>query len=119
MAEDEHSEAPPCVQKMVASGVESGARNLATFQFGVYAKKAFPSTWKAKLEDFAVKVCSPSMGKGDINKTQRSIAGRDYKYKCSDEPCKSLCDSKKCIDCLLYTSPSPRDGLLSRMPSSA
>ena len=24
-----------------------------------------------------------------------------------------------CIGCLLYTSPSPRDGLLSRMPSSA
>ena len=24
-----------------------------------------------------------------------------------------------CEDCLLYTSPSPRDGLLSRMPSSA
>ena len=24
-----------------------------------------------------------------------------------------------CGDCLLYTSPSPRDGLLSRMPSSA
>ena len=29
------------------------------------------------------------------------------------EPC------KWCYDCLLYTSPSPRDGLLSRMPSSA
>ena len=26
---------------------------------------------------------------------------------------------KLCILCLLYTSPSPRDGLLSRMPSSA
>ena len=26
---------------------------------------------------------------------------------------------KRAIDCLLYTSPSPRDGLLSRMPSSA
>ena len=26
---------------------------------------------------------------------------------------------KESIDCLLYTSPSPRDGLLSRMPSSA
>ena len=25
----------------------------------------------------------------------------------------------QCMDCLLYTSPSPRDGLLSRMPSSA
>ena len=29
----------------------------------------------------------------------------------------SLCDQLE--DCLLYTSPSPRDGLLSRMPSSA
>ena len=26
---------------------------------------------------------------------------------------------QQCEDCLLYTSPSPRDGLLSRMPSSA
>ena len=26
---------------------------------------------------------------------------------------------EKCLNCLLYTSPSPRDGLLSRMPSSA
>ena len=28
-------------------------------------------------------------------------------------------ESNEFIDCLLYTSPSPRDGLLSRMPSSA
>ena len=28
-------------------------------------------------------------------------------------------DGKLTKDCLLYTSPSPRDGLLSRMPSSA
>ena len=28
-------------------------------------------------------------------------------------------DGVKISDCLLYTSPSPRDGLLSRMPSSA
>ena len=27
--------------------------------------------------------------------------------------------SSQVINCLLYTSPSPRDGLLSRMPSSA
>ena len=30
-----------------------------------------------------------------------------------------LSPSKKDDICLLYTSPSPRDGLLSRMPSSA
>ena len=31
----------------------------------------------------------------------------------------SLSDMHGAITCLLYTSPSPRDGLLSRMPSSA
>ena len=30
-----------------------------------------------------------------------------------------LIDVGQCNNCLLYTSPSPRDGLLSRMPSSA
>ena len=29
------------------------------------------------------------------------------------------CIGDKCDICLLYTSPSPRDGLLARMPSSA
>ena len=31
----------------------------------------------------------------------------------------SLWDEDYANSCLLYTSPSPRDGLLSRMPSSA
>ena len=31
----------------------------------------------------------------------------------------TLDEYRKHLDCLLYTSPSPRDGLLSRMPSSA
>ena len=30
-----------------------------------------------------------------------------------------FCVEVKFYNCLLYTSPSPRDGLLSRMPSSA
>ena len=35
------------------------------------------------------------------------------------ENLKSDFDLKTVLTCLLYTSPSPRDGLLSRMPSSA
>ena len=31
----------------------------------------------------------------------------------------SITENGKALTCLLYTSPSPRDGLLSRMPSSA
>ena len=39
----------------------------------------------------------------------------DGKYEVDD----ARCNDGKTYDCLLYTSPSPRDGLLSRMPSSA
>ena len=44
-------------------------------------------------------------------------------YTILDIKCKNapgvLYKITKIITCLLYTSPSPRDGLLSRMPSSA
>ena len=37
-----------------------------------------------------------------------------------EDPSKTVCSTNSpCCSCLLYTSPSPRDGLLSRMPSSA
>ena len=42
----------------------------------------------------------------------RTIKGRLWKYF-------TLHNTQRWWDCLLYTSPSPRDGLLSRMPSSA
>ena len=37
---------------------------------------------------------------------------------CATLPSENLTEIQ-CVACLLYTSPSPRDGLLSRMPSSA
>ena len=36
-----------------------------------------------------------------------------------EKPDEVVLDHQKRIDCLLYTSPSPRDAQLSRMPSSA
>ena len=42
------------------------------------------------------------------------IKDEDYADKAS-----GLLNGPRLKDCLLYTSPSPRDGLLSRMPSSA
>ena len=52
--------------------------------------------------------------------------GPTYAWK-PDFPVRNMCQfsyycdgkSDQPTDCLLYTSPSPRDGLLSRMPSSA
>ena len=50
-------------------------------------------------------------GAGDVTRSQlRDIPGADALYF-------TMLNGNK--RCLLYTSPSPRDGLLSRMPSSA
>ena len=40
-------------------------------------------------------------------------------YDMMDESYDKYSVNELIADCLLYTSPSPRDGLLSRMPSSA
>ena len=39
--------------------------------------------------------------------------------KSPEQLSKEYTSKAQAYDCLLYTSPSPRDGLLSRMPSSA
>ena len=41
------------------------------------------------------------------------------KLKLTSEIKNNISDCVKNSDCLLYTSPSPRDGQISRMPSSA
>ena len=46
-----------------------------------------------------------------------SISVIDNMLNDDDEFCNDMTKEEK--NCLLYTSPSPRDGLLSRMPSSA
>ena len=47
--------------------------------------------------------------RSEYRKRRREVEDGDGRYA----------DSLKSHPCLLYTSPSPRDGLLSRMPSSA
>ena len=78
------------------------------------------NTPPAASESFAVRL--------DVfNDRFYELIGRETKadilaegFQWSEGPCWDL-DKKKLYftDCLLYTSPSPRDGLLSRMPSSA
>ena len=53
------------------------------------------------------------------------LAKKAFRYNYRTQRLVRLCKEEKCVNmnhykvCLLYTSPSPRDGLLSRMPSSA
>ena len=51
-----------------------------------------------------------------IKKANCEVAAVD---QLSEEQIEEISTNVEKICCLLYTSPSPRDGLLSRMPSSA
>ena len=48
-----------------------------------------------------------------------SVAGSEPQAHSTNHICSELKNSDICYHCLLYTSPSPRDATLSRMPSSA
>ena len=54
-----------------------------------------------------------------VNTAEREVSVIVPGVKALSKAKKFARDQKDWIDCLLYTSPSPRDGLLSRMPSSA
>ena len=49
----------------------------------------------------------------------KSAKDRAKQLKAQADTSAERLDMQKSRHCLLYTSPSPRDGLLSRMPSSA
>ena len=85
------------------------------------------SSW-VNLEDVTALVGKNESGKTAFLQALRkinSIAGVEDQFSIRDYPRKGYIKYKKiheenpCTVCLLYTSPSPRDGLLSRMPSSA
>ena len=60
-------------------------------------------------------------GEKAANSTMVAIMGRMASYTGQKITFEQALNSKEDLTppCLLYTSPSPRDGLLSRMPSSA
>ena len=70
----------------------------------LYAESNNPATWS----DFATAVAAAD---------RLNLAGIGLNVWADDNL--TGLDLDHVFDCLLYTSPSPRDGLLSRMPSSA
>ena len=92
------------------------------YQISLFATSAGDMTYTLTLPIFDDKLYEGGTGGTDeqINfKISSVIAGTvdtdadDFSYRINDN------DLVPYYGCLLYTSPSPRDGLLSRMPSSA
>ncbi|HSH25916.1 MAG TPA: hypothetical protein VLA13_10325, partial [Massilibacterium sp.] len=97
-SEGDHSEAPPCIQKILASGVAPGLRNEALYNICIYLKQAYPEKWRDKAFDINARVFAEPLPHGEARKTISSVAKRDYRYKCKDDPCRSFCNSSVCVE---------------------
>lgn len=96
-SDDEHGEAPPCIRSMIANGVRQGSRNEALYNVVVYLKRAYPEGWRDKAFDLNAKMFDQPLDFAEAKKTISSAGRRDYRYKCKEEPCRSLCRSSICV----------------------
>ena len=92
------------------------AQIIATDNEGLQVISACTTGAKVKVEDIKY-LASNKVFLLSIERTKIETNQEDKKI---NSICRfDLISSVKSKNCLLYTSPSPRDGLLSRMPSSA
>src|SRR5664279_598339 len=98
-----------------SSSVNFGARKLLIGLFERLRRQPQTKFWHRQLSAGVIKIIMPT-----INSARYIDIILSY-YRDMNIPVTVFVDSKTtdetaAIACLLYTSPSPRDGLLSRMP---
>lgn len=95
----DHAQAPPCVQRMLAEGVEGGqgVSNNALYNATVYFKRAFPEDYRERARDFNATILRRPRDRAEAARTINSASAREYSYKCKEEPIKSLCDRQACL----------------------
>lgn len=88
------SDGPPCLGRVWASGVPEN-RNIALSNAAVYLKKAFPTNWKEKLEEYNRKMTEP-LGSSEVEAIKKSYEKKDYKYQCQKDPLCKFCFARVC-----------------------
>jgi hypothetical protein len=92
-----YSDAPPCVQRihLLYPMKEGSGRNNSLFTAAVYFKKKYESDFATYVRDFNNSFEDP-LDDDEIVTIISSVAANEYNYRCSAEPCKTLCSKKTC-----------------------
>jgi hypothetical protein len=88
---------PPCLNTLDMLGIPEGGRNMGLFNIGIYFKLSDPDNWEAKLREYnrSGKI-DPPLKDADMKSIIRSLASKDYQYKCDDIPINAHCEKAKC-----------------------
>jgi len=95
--EGEFSDGPPCIQQLAADKVTEGGRNNAMYQMAVYAKLKHGENFADYVTQYNVQYFDPPLTHSELNTIIKSVARKDYWYKCKDQPCASVCKRSTCL----------------------
>lgn len=94
--DDEWSIAPPCIQRMVAEGVDEGGRDNALMQFSMFFDRAYPDEAAERLFDANQQFLNPPLPASAVSTKARNAKRYQGKYLCKAAPMCDLCDSEAC-----------------------
>lgn len=98
LAELPYNDAPPCLQHALLSsavGDEDSGRNNFLFSFSVYAKKKYGDGFEKYVHEVNDRFSSP-LDEQIVDTICKSVADKEYMYKCKDSPCSSYCNKAEC-----------------------
>lgn len=93
---NELADGPPCLQVLVDQGFPQGTRNNGLFALGVYARKAHPDGWEAKLEELNTKYMDPPLESKEVQIIIKQIGRKEYNFRCNDQPIVNYCNAGVC-----------------------
>lgn len=90
-------EGPPCLQILEEKGgFPEGTRNNGMYDVAVYLKKRYPDDWQDHLQTYNVQMCDPPLSLQEVQAISKSVAKKDYEYKCKEQPICSYCNHTEC-----------------------
>lgn len=91
-----YEDGPPCLQHLSQQGFPEGTRNNGLLNFGIYAKKKWPDKWQDQLRKFNSDHMDPPLNAGELATIEKSLARKDFRYTCKQEPISSRCNAAAC-----------------------
>lgn len=93
-----YNDAPPCIQRILLSGLVGGddtGRNNFLFAFAVYAAKKYGDGYADKVFELNDSFETP-LERGAVEATINSIKQKEYSYPCKNIPCSAYCNKSTC-----------------------
>ena len=89
------NDAPPCLQTIYLTRT-TNFRNEYLFSMGVYCKQKYEDNYEQELLAINAKLFEP-LEEAELQKTVlKSLAKKDFSYKCNTPPCNLLCNKATC-----------------------